>query len=181
MYKNISLTVTFINLPDFDLLSRPDKLLLIGLYDQWIAHNCVPMHLNDIDYKALIRLTGVADLNLDKLSTKKTRTLMRFGVLFSDHSISFVLKPDENRPVDLTKSKNGKQRKRRRSDYANGSKPAVRGQKRAVTSPKPAVSGKKQAAKNETREVEAPKKPRLHPNFLASALPKKEKSPKQDS
>lgn len=178
MYKNISLTLTFINLPDFDLLSRPDKLLLIGLYDQWIAYNCVPMHLNDIDYKALIRLTGVADLDLDKLSAKKTRSLMRFGVLFSDHSISFVLKPDENRPVDLTKSRNGKLRKRRRSGYANGSKPAVRGRKPAITSPKRAVSGKKEAAKTETREVDVPKKPRLHPNFLASALPKKEKSPK---
>lgn len=181
MYKNISLTLTFINLPDFDLLSRPDKLLLIGLYDQWIAHNCVPMHLNDIDYKALIRLTGVADLDLDKLSAKKTRSLMRFGILFSDHSISFVLKPDENRPVDLTKSRNGKLRKRRRSDNVNGSKRAVRGQKPAITSPKRAVSGKNQAAKTETREVEAPKKPSLHPNFLASALPKKGKSPKQDS
>lgn len=178
MYKNTSFSSTFLNLPNFDRLSRPDKLLLVGLYDQWTAHNCLPMRMSEIDHKALIRLSGIANLNMSKLPEKKMRSLMRFGVLFSDNTVAFVVKPIENKPVDLTKSKNGKLRKKVNRSNANGKKTSVTGKKVSVRGQKTSVIGKKPAAKTETQEAVAPKKRRLHPNFSATVAPKKESDKK---
>lgn len=178
MYKNTSFSSTFLDLPNFDRLSRPDKLLLVGLYDQWTAHNCLPMRISEIDHKALIILSGIANLNMSKLPEKKMRSLMRFGVLFSDNTVAFVVKPIENKPVDLTKSKNGKLRKKVNRSNANGKKTSVTGKKVSVRGQKTSVIGKKPAAKTEAQEAVAPKKRRLHPNFSATVAPKKESDKK---
>lgn len=159
MYKQFSLI--FVDLPNFDLLPRPDKLLLFGLYDQWCEHKCMPLHFNEINYRWLIRLTGIANLNMCSLHEKKKRNLMRYGVFFLEDGITFVVKPEENAPADLTKLEVGKRRKS-----------AARSKKQSINGKKVSVSGKKQAARSKAPTPAAVVKPRLHPNFSPLPEPK---------
>lgn len=103
-----SYCLPFLMLDEFAKLPRPEKLLLIGLYHQWINNNCLPVRLDKVDINMLRLLTNSDDLSLESLHKRKWWRMRRCGLLFSDQSISFVTNPEDNLAVNLSLRKSDK-------------------------------------------------------------------------
>lgn len=155
----------FLMLDEFAKLPRPEKLLLIGLYHQWINNNCLPVRLDKIDIKMLRQLTTIDDLILESLHKRRWLRMRQCGLLLSDHSISFVTNPEDNLAINLSLRKSDKQILLHSKQTINERKPCVKVRKRNTKVRKCDAKERKPYTNSPDKEVENLKKLRQHPNF----------------
>ncbi|MGL5703869.1 MAG: hypothetical protein ACRDD6_01015 [Tannerellaceae bacterium] len=155
----------FLMLDEFAKLPRPEKLLLIGLYHQWINNNCLPVRLDKIDIKMLHQLTTIDDLNLESLHKRRWYRMRQCGLLLSDDSLSFVTNPEDNLAINLSLKKSDKQILLHSKQTINERKPCVKVRKRNTKVRKCDAKERKPYTNSPDKEVENLKKLRQHPNF----------------
>ncbi len=161
-----SYSLPFLMLNEFAKLPRPEKLLLIGLYHQWINNNCLPVRLDKVDINMLRLLTNSNDLSLESLHERKWLRMRRCGLLFSDQSISFVTNPEDNSAVNLALRKSEKPISSRSKHTINVRKTCVKVRKHDVNVRKSNAKVRKPYTDLGGRNEAEVKKSRQHPNFL---------------
>lgn len=155
----------FLMLDEFAKLPRPEKLLLIGLYHQWINNNCLPVRLDKIDIKMLRQLTTIDDLILESLHKRRWYRMRQCGLLLSDHSVSFVTNPEDNLAINLSLRKSDKQILLHSKQDLNVRKPSVKVRKRNTQVPKCDAKERKPCTDFPVKDAMKQKKLRQHPNF----------------
>lgn len=157
----------FLSHKEFILLPRPDKLLLIGLYHQWVNNNCLPLRINQVNMKMLFDLSGIKDLKLDALPERRWRYMHRCGLFLSDDTITFVTNPTNNSCINLAKSQLAKTDKGDQKCQSKVIKSVENEQKVSEKKQKQSEIGQKPYGKKSRNSVIKSEKPRLHPNFTA--------------
>lgn len=162
-----SYCLPFLMLDEFAKLPRPEKLLLIGLYHQWINNNCLPVRLDKVDINMLRLLTNSDDLSLESLHERKWWRMRRCGLLFSDQSISFVTNPEDNLAVNLSLRKSDKPISSHSKQTINVRKTCVKVRKHDVNVRKTNAKVRKPYTDPRVKNEAELKKSRQHPNFLS--------------